>query len=233
MHHLKNKNTKTMYYIIYILSVYSCSSDMYAHTRARNECVCVTLTNQRCLLRTCSLSIRTFVHSKASKDFRKDSKASAGSTPKRSDLFQALERSSKFIKAIRSRRMKYESFCWTSTLNQDFQDLPGPQRSFAAKVPSNFSSGWFKELVRINVCSTRSSSSSLALGHQAVSGRLIDCDCLRTLQPASSTVTVPASEALSCSASFKDMWRANLSRFDLQGQSQLLYRPHSLPISNF
>jgi hypothetical protein len=176
MHHLKNKNTKT---ILYILSVYSCSSDMYAHTRARNECVCVTLTNQRCLLRTCSLSIRTFVHSKASKDFRKDSKASAGSTPKRSDLFQALERSSKFIKAIRSRRMKYESFCWTSTLNQDFQDLPGPQRSFAAKVPSNFSSGWFKELVRINVCSTRSSSSSLALGHQAVSGRLIDCDCLR------------------------------------------------------
>ena len=160
-----------IYVYIHIVnhSITFCSSDMYGHTRARNECVCVTLTSQRCLLATCSLSslnIRTFVQSKAS----------ACSTPKRSHLFQALEKSSKPSNLNVSFMNLFAGHLHWIKTSRIFQDLPGQRRSFAAKLPSNFSNGWFKEFVRINVCSTRSSSSSLAFGQAVVRSTVIASD---------------------------------------------------------
>ena len=90
-----------------------------------------------------------------------------------------------------------------------------------AKRPSNSAKGLLRELVRTNVCATRSSSCSLAfrkvgsytagnIWQQHTTGSFQSC-VRRPTFPTSSNVTVPASETLSrtCSASSNNMMESS------------------------
>ena len=174
MHHLKNKNTKTMYYIYIYQSIPVPRICMRTHVQETSVSV------WRWHIKDAFSALAAWSSAplcilKLLKTLEKIPKHLQVLRPKDRIYFKHLKDHQNSSKPSDLDVCFMNHLCWTSTLNQDFQDLP-VQRSFAAKVPSNFSSGWFKELVRINVCSTRSSSSSLALGKNGCV-RSTDCDC--------------------------------------------------------